>query len=408
MKQLSTKSVTNQHPRNGMARAVLVRGGAVLLCAFALSGCSTIKGWFSSDKEAALKPAELVEFSPSATVTKLWSANVGKGEGVLGARQGPAIADGKVYAAAVEGGVNAFDLQTGQSIWNYPSELRLSGGPGVGDGVVAVGSLEGDVIALDAATGAEKWRAKVGNEIIAAPAVGLGMVFVRSNDGRITAFDISNGERRWFWNHDVPMLSVRGNDAPVIGPGYVFIGNDDGSVSALAADDGVELWREVVAPQDGRTELDRMADIDGAPVLDNATLYASSFKNKTMAINAPNGQPMWLSDHGGAGKVAVAPQTLVISDNDDAVIGLFKENGAAMWTQAALARRKLTSPAIHGEYAVVGDYEGYLHWLALDDGAFVARTRASGDPLLATPQVAEGILVVQDTDGNLSAFQLGQ
>ncbi|MGY0798634.1 outer membrane protein assembly factor BamB [Lysobacter sp. A286] len=391
-----------------MARAVLVRGSALLLCALALSGCSTIKGWFSSDKEDALKPAALVEFSPSATVTKLWSANAGKGEGVLGARQGPVIADGKVYAAAVEGGVHAFDLQTGQSIWNYPSELELSGGPGVGDGVVAVGSLEGDVIALDAANGAEKWRAKVGNEIIAAPAVGLGMVFVRSNDGRITAFDINNGERRWFWNHDVPMLSVRGNDAPVIGPGYVFIGNDDGSVSALSADDGVELWREVVAPQDGRTELDRMADIDGAPVLDNTTLYASSFKNKTMAINAPNGQPMWLSDHGGAGKIAVAPQVLVISDNGDAVIGLFKQNGAAMWTQAALARRKLTSPAIQGDYAVVGDYEGYLHWLALDDGAFVARTRASRDPLLATPQVAEGILVVQDTDGNLSAFQLGQ
>lgn len=413
MKSVSMKSVPMKHASNpfvhrNLTRNVLARGGVILLCAFALSGCTTVKGWFSSDKKAALKPAELVEFSPSATVTKLWSVRAGKGEGTLGARQGPAVADGKVYAAAIKGGVQAFDLQTGAKLWSYPSELKLSGGPGVGDGVVAVGSLEGDVIALDAATGAEQWRAKVGNEIIAAPAVGLGMVFVRSNDGRVSAFDIGNGERRWFWNHDVPMLSVRGNDAPVIGPGFVFIGNDDGSVSALAADDGVELWREAIAPQDGRTELDRMADVDGAPVLDDTTLYATSFKNKTMAINAPTGQPMWVNDHGGAGRIAVAPQALVVSDGDDAVIGLYKQNGASMWTQPALARRKLTSPAIHGDYAVVGDHDGYLHWMGLDDGAFVARVRASRDPLLATPRVADGILLVQDVDGELSAFRLGQ
>ncbi|MEO6170550.1 MAG: outer membrane protein assembly factor BamB [Lysobacter sp.] len=403
MKLSATRSDA-AHARGQLA----VRVSAVLLCATALVGCSTMKGWFSSDKKKVAAPAALVEFQATAQPTKLWTASVGKGEGKIGARQGPVIADGRVYAAAVTGGVHAYDLTTGAKLWSYPSKLELTGGPGVGEGLLAVGSLNGDVIALDAATGAEKWSAKLGNEIIAAPAIGMGMVFVRSNDGRVTAFDGATGERRWFWNHDVPMLSVRGNDAPVIGPGYLFVGNDDGSVVALSANDGRALWQESVAPQEGRTELSRMADVDGAPVLDNTTLYATSYQGKTMAIDAPSGQPMWISDHGGPGRVAVAPNVLVIADRASNVHGLYKAGGSAMWTQPAMLRRNLTAPAIQGDYAVVGDLEGYLHWLSLDTGEFAARTRVGRDPLLSAPRVADGVLVVQDVGGKLSAFRLGQ
>ena len=388
--------------------ATLIRAGAIALCVASLAGCSTIKGWFGDEDDKNTEPAKLTDITPTATVSEIWSADAGKGEGLLGARQGPVVADGRVYAAAVEGGVHAFDLQTGRTVWSYESELQLSGGPGAGDGLVAIGSLEGDVIALDAATGAEKWRAKVGNEIIAAPAIGMGMVFVRSNDGRVTAFDAASGERRWFWNHEVPTLSVRGNDAPVLGPGFLFIGNDDGTVSALSAQDGRPLWDQAIAQQEGRTELDRMADVDGSPVLEDTTLYATSFKGQTMAINAPTGQPMWLSENGGPGQVAVAPSVVVVTEPSDTVFGLDKSGGSALWQQPALARRNLTAPAIHGNYAVVGDYDGYLHWLDLGTGEFAARTRAGGDALRATPVVADGILIVQNVDGELSAFRLGQ
>lgn len=398
----------NSKPKHRALAQTALRVSAVLLCMTALVGCSTMKGWFSSDKKKATAPAELVEFQATAQAARLWSANVGKGERKIGARQGPVIADGRVFAAAVKGGVHAYDLQTGARVWSYPSKLQLTGGPGVGDGVVAVGSLEGDVIALDAATGAEKWMAKVGNEIIAAPAVGMGMVFVRSNDGRITAFDAANGELRWFWNHDVPMLSVRGNDTPTLGPGYLFVGTDDGSVVALAANDGRPLWEERVAPQDGRTELTRMADVDGSPVLDDTTIYASSYKGKTMAIDAPSGQPMWVSDHGGPGRIGVGPNVLVVSDTAGNVYGLYKSGGSAMWTQPAMLRRNLTAPAIQGDYAVVGDVEGYLHWMSLDTGEFAARARVGRDRLLSAPRVADGILVVQDVGGKLSAYRLGQ
>ena len=387
-----------------------VRAGLVLLlsCAFALGGCSTLKGWFGGKSGDELKPVELTGITPSLTVSKLWTAKAGAGEGRLGARQKPAIADGRVYAAAVEGGVRAFDLQTGNSVWHYESELPLSGGPGVGDGLVVAGSLEGDVVALDAATGAEKWTAKVGNEVLAAPTIGQGMVLVRSNDGRVTAFDAASGERRWFWEHETPTLSVRGNDAPLLGPGLVFVGNDDGTLSALGLADGRLLWEQTIAAAEGRSELDRMADVDGTPVLDGTTLYASSYKKQTMAIDGPSGRPLWAHDSGGPGQVAVAADRVVVSDADGIVWGLDKASGAALWQQDALLRRNVSAPAIQGDYAVVGDYEGYLHWLKLADGAFAARVDAAGDAIRAAPVVADGILVVQSTGGELSAWRLGQ
>ncbi|MFE0499420.1 outer membrane protein assembly factor BamB [Lysobacter soli] len=395
-------------------RSMLLRTSVVLLCAASLAGCSTIKGWFGGDKKKddgkPNEPAELTDITPSVTVQKIWSANAGKGEGRIGVRQGPVVADGRVFAAAIEGGVHAFDLQTGKQVWEYRPEkkanIRLSGGPGVGEGLVVVGGLDGEVIALDASTGEEKWKAHVPNEVIAAPAIGMNSVFVRSNDGRVTAFDAASGERRWFWVQEVPMLSLRGNDGPVLGPGFVFIGNDDGTVSALSANDGRPMWEQPIAQPEGRTELDRMADVDGTPVLEGTTLFATSFKKQTLAIDAPSGRPMWSAEHGGAGRIGMASDRLVVTDPTGSVFGLDKNSGAALWSQPALARRNVTGAAVQGDFAVVADFDGYVHWLKLDDGAFAARERVGGKAVKAAPVVADGIAIVQNVNGELTAFRL--
>jgi outer membrane protein assembly factor BamB len=396
--------------------SVRVASRTVLLSAavasFALlGGCSTVKGWFGGKgkaSDAAGKPAELVEFAPSATVTRLWSAKAGGGEGHLGVRQGPAVADGRVYAAAVEGGVRAFDLQTGATVWTYASKLPLSGGPGAGDGIVAVGSLEGDVIALDASTGTEKWKAKVDNEVIAAPAIGQGLVLVHGNDGRVTAFDENTGERRWFWNRDAPALTVRGNDSPLLVPGLAFVGNDDGTLSALSLTDGRPLWDQTVAEASGRNDLERMADVDGTPSLDGITLYASSYKGTTVSIDGPSSRIQWSAHSGGPGRVGIGGDRVVVADAAGTVWALDKSTGGVLWQQPGLAHRNLAGTAVQGDYAVVGDFDGYLHWLKLSDGSFAARQRVGRDAIKAAPVVVDGVLVVQTTGGEISAWRLAQ
>lgn len=384
-------------------------GALVLACATATTGCSTVRGWFggSSDSKPN-EPNALTDISPSLGVTTLWSERVGSGEEDLGVGQGPVVDGGRVYAAAVEGGVRALDLQTGRVVWTHESKLRLSGGPGVGDGLVVVGGLDGEVIALDAASGAERWRARVTNEVIAAPAVGQGRVFVRSNDGRVTAFDAASGERRWFWNHDLPTLTVRGNDAPALGPGVLFVGNDDGTVAMLSVEDGRPLWELPVGQPEGRSELDRMADVDGTPVLDGSVIFATSHKRRTAAIDGPNGRPLWVAENGGAGRPAVAPDRVVVTEPGGSVFGLDKQSGAALWQQPALARRGVTAPAVIGEHAVVADFEGFVHFIRLDNGDFAARTRAGRAAVKAAPVVADGIVLVQNTEGGLTAFRPAQ
>jgi outer membrane protein assembly factor BamB len=391
---------------NMPSQARMARVAVVLLSAALLGGCGTIRGWFDRDEDANA-PAELAEISPTLQVQPIWSASAGKGEGRTGARQGPAIADGRVYAAALEGGVRAFDLQTGAVAWHAPSEFRLSGGPGVGDGLVVVGGLDGEVVALDAATGAQRWTAEVPNEVIAAPAIGQGVVLVRSNDGRVTAFDAATGERRWFWTSDLPLLTVRGYGEVVLAPNLAFVGTDGGELVALALQDGRELWRLPVAQQEGRTELDRMADIDGGVLLDATTLYASSYKGRTLAVDGPTGQPLWASEQGGAGRVGNGPNVVVVSDAKGTVWALDKATGSAMWQQDALARRDLSGVAVQGEHAVVGDFDGYLHWISLADGSIAARDRVGNDAIRSAPRVADGVLVVQDIEGRLRAYRVG-
>lgn len=379
---------------------------ATALAVALLSGCSTVKNLLDGrGKDRSKDPTPLVQITPSVTVSKLWGASLGKGEEHLGVAQRPAIADGRVYATAVEGGVSAFDLRSGQSVWRYASELPLTGGPGAGEGLVVVGSLEGDVIALDAATGAEKWKSKVANEVLVAPAVGGGMVFVHSNDGRVTALDAGTGERRWFYSADVPALTVRGNGAMTVGPGILFVGNDNGTLTALSMTDGGVVWTTPVAQPEGRSELERMADVDGPPVLDNTTLYATSYKNHTVAIDGPSGQLMWDRENGGPRGLGLSNSAVVVTDPDGKVWGLDKNTGSSLWQQDGLAYRSTSAPAVQGDYAVVGDLEGMVHWLRLSDGAFAARS-SMGGAITGQPAVAEDIVVVQTSNGQLAAFAL--
>jgi len=396
----------HMNPR-GHARAA-GRALVVVACIAMATGCSTVRGWFGGNDEDKVNtdPAELVEFQATATPTRIWTASVGKGDGRTGVAQAPFIADGRVYAASVRGGVRAIDLQGDRVIWHHDPGLRLSGGPGAGDGLVVAGSLDGEVMALDAETGAERWSAKVPNEVIARPAIGQGLVVVRSNDGRVTAFDAATGERRWFWVRELPPLTVRGNAPVTLAPGYAFVGTDEGGLLALSLSDGQVMWEQPVGLAEGRTELDRMADVDGAPVVDGSTVIASSYKNVTVAFEGPSGRPLWGAESGGVGGVGVAGDRVVVSDAAGTVWAIDKYVGTTYWQQPALARRNLGPAAVHGDFAVVGDFDGYLHWMRLSDGDFAARARAGRAAITGRPAVADGVLVVQNVEGDLSAWRI--
>jgi outer membrane protein assembly factor BamB len=391
-------------------------------------GLSTVKGWFGSDKGTAKlnEPVELTEIVPAVSVNRLWGTGLGDGEGKRWLRLRPTVDGGRVYAVDDQGIVRAFDAATGNVLWEAraldvkaeremkslwlrkSAEAGLTSSPGVGNGLVVVGGRNGEVVAFDAGTGAQKWSIKVTSEVLGAPLVLADKVIVRANDGRVFGLDTADGSREWVFDRGLPTLSLRGNSPPVAGHGLVYIGYDDGSVIALRENDGLRAWEQRVAEPDGRTELDRVADIDGEIQVGADEIFAASFHRQIMAISAANGRPLWTRDIGSANGLALSGDKVIVSDTDGNVWALDRSTGNAAWKQDAFARRQLTTPVIQGDYVVVGDLEGYLHWLRLSSGEVVGRARVGKEALRGTPQVSpEGVLYALSTEGELAAYQLG-
>ncbi|OGT54845.1 MAG: outer membrane protein assembly factor BamB [Gammaproteobacteria bacterium RIFCSPHIGHO2_12_FULL_63_22] len=390
-------------------------------------GCSTVKGWFgSSTKSKVNQPTELVKIASPVGVNKLWDVSLGKGEGRLWLRQRPAVNGGRVYATNDDGEVLALDAATGKQIWvanavnvektgswvkfwkRKAAEAGLTGSPGVGNGLVVVGGRNGEVIAFSADTGEKRWATRVSSEVLSAPYITDTRVIVRSNDGRVFGFDPADGTRKWVFDRGLPSLSVRGNASPVGSNGMTFIGYDDGKLVALRDLDGLLVWELAVAEPDGRTELERMADIDGEIIIDGEMLYVTSYHDKVMALSLQNGQQLWTNDTGSYAGLAVASDKVLLSDKTGNVWALDRNNGTSLWKQNVLGNRQLTSPVVHGDYAVVGDLEGYLHWIKLDTGDVAGRARIERAAVRGTPQVsAEGVLYALSNEGELAAYRLG-
>lgn len=390
-------------------------------------GCTTVKGWFGDHgAKKALKPAELTDIASPIGVRELWSVNLGGGEGRSWLRQHPTLDGGRVYAVDTGGDLMALDASSGKKLWSVEAiaavktgsklkfwhretaEIGLTSSPGVGSGMVVVGGRNGEVIAFDAATGAKRWSVKVTSEVLSAPLVLPDRIIVRSNDGRVFGLDPADGARKWVFDRGLPTLSVRGNSSPIGANGLSFIGYDDGTLVALRAEDGQKVWEQAIAEPDGRTELERMADVDGEIVLDGDTLYAASYHDKVMAVSAANGQPVWTHDVGGYSGVVLAGDKLLLTDKQGNIWALDRATGNSDWKQNLLERRQLTTPVVQGAYGVVGDLEGYLHWFKLETGDVVGRQRVEHAALRGSPQVSsDGVLYAVSNEGKLTAYRLG-
>ena len=399
------------------------RALTLLLLAAAVTGCTTIKNIFNDVKKENIEPPTLLtELTPTLNVQKIWGERIGKGAGKTGARMLPAYADGKIYAAGVDGTVAALDAASGRTLWQKRlgerhgfilhhgnNSLRWAGGPSVSGDLLVVGSLEGNVQALDAGSGADRWHVQVSSEVIAPPAIADGMVVVRTNDGRLYGLDATNGSRKWVFDRaTVPVLSLRGNAAPRIADGVVYAGEDNGKVVAVHLADGNPLWEQALSPGEGRSEIERLQDVDGAIAVADGVVYASGYRGHAVALIAQTGRPVWTHELSGYTGVAISATQVYTADADANVWALDLRTGASAWKQEGLKYRWVSEAAAQGDYVVLGDLEGYVHWLASSDGKFAARVRLSKNPIQSAPVVAGDTVYVEDVDGEIGAYRIGK
>ena len=349
-------------------------------------------------------PSPLVDFIETAKINTLWSDDVGKGTDELFIKLVPAVLENQVYIADTSGNIAALDSTTGKSLWRKDSDLSITGGPGADINLVMVGTSEGEVLSLSAETGEEVWRSTVSSEILSSPREAEDIVIVRTIDGKIFALDGNTGERLWVYDRTVPALTLRGTSTPVIANGIVIAGFDGGRVTALDLKTGKLAWETRVAISRGRSELERMVDIDTQPLIMGDVIYITTFQANVAALALETGQILWQRDISSHTEIGADGSNLYVTDEKGHVWALDRFSGASIWKQEKLQARKTTGPAVLGDKVVVGDLEGYLHWMDKATGDFVARTRVSDEALLVKPIVDNDILFAYSSDGTLAAY----
>ncbi len=380
------------------------RLGWLLIALAVLPGCKFFKG---KSKDTLEPPAALVEFKSSLRVERIWSTSTGDGVDRTGVRPRPAFSDGRIFVTDIEGGLLAYSADSGKQLWRYKSAERLVSGAEARDGLVVAGSIDGLVIAVDADSGAERWTHRVSSELVVAPVIGAEVVVARSNDGRVHGLSAADGKLLWQFDRSTPLISVRGNGPPLLAAGKVYIGYDNARVVALNVADGVLLWEQTIARPDGRTELERMNDIDGELQLIDDALYLVAYRGQITALSIDNGRPLWSRDLSSYSGVSSSGDTLYSVDDEGILWAVDRRSGSSLWRQDALAHRWMTTPQVMADHIVVGDVEGYVHWLKREDGTTAARFRVGKKGIRSTPLVVGNRVYVASVDGKLAAFQAG-
>jgi len=370
---------------------------ALLAAAVFAAGCSS-----NSSKEP--EPAELVKFDAEIQLDKVWSRSIGDGQGDTYNLLVPAVYGEQIYAADVDGLVVSMDRTTGKVNWKQDLDVSISGAVGAGYGLVLVGTLSGDVIALDVSTGEERWRSKVSSEVLSAPAINGDIVLVQTQDDRLIALEMDTGVQRWSYESAPAVLTLRGTGAPLLTNQLAIAGLSTGKVIALDTRRGLPVWEQRVAIPQGRSELERVVDIDGGLLLSGGTLYVGTYQGRAAALDVESGRVLWQRDASTYSGVALGYGSVYLSLADGTVESVDERSTTALWRNESLARRQLSAPAVFSSYVVVGDKEGYIHLLSQVDGRFVARERIDSNGVRARPVVDGDWLYVYGNGGKLVAM----
>ena len=326
-----------------------------------------------ADDDNLDQPAELEPFDSQYYLDVTWLASSGAGVEEQYVFLFPLILKEIAVTTSQDGVLNIISLETGRFVDDVTLDTIISAGVGGNEDVWLVATRDGHVIAVDAHKRREIWRTRVPSEVLAKPVIYKDMVIVRTIDGKILSLDIETGKIHWQYQRAIPDLTLRGTSEPVITRDRIFAGLADGRLIAISPENGEVIWDVALAVPTGRSEIQRLVDIDGDTQLYGRVLYAASFQGRVAAIDVDRGQFLWARDFSTHTGVIVDEKVLYSSDDNGHIWALDRLNGATLWKQDKLAHRKLTRPTIIGDYLAVGDFEGYVHLLSRYDGHFIAR-----------------------------------
>lgn len=391
----------------------------VVVLSFALSGCS----WFKLDgDEETNVPLKLESFTKEVEVKPLWNNSIGKGADDKAIRLVPGISGNRIFAAAANGTIKALQLGTGREIWRvqvrdlYGEDERenafskevdaITGGVGVNDDLLAVGTAAGEIVVLNQSDGSLAWRERTSSELLAPPQLDAEITVTHSIDGKISAFNVLDGEHLWTYSTDVPSLTLRGTSTPIVTSEYIIAGFASGRVALLNRKTGIAGFDLPIAVAQGKSDLERLVDIDGAMVVVGPRLYVAGYQGSVLAVNLNSGRVDWSHKASSVVGVGEGFGNVYLAHEDSALSAFDAVSGKVLWEVDALTYRDITTPVTAGSYVIVGDFEGYLHVIAQSDGRFVGRRKVDGKGLYSAAVTDGSQVYILSRSGKLSAYEI--
>ena len=384
----------------------LLRALALVILVATLAACQTTKDLLFRESSNAIKPNALEEFEAKFQIEKLWSDRIGKGSDEQYLKLTPTVIGEHLLVADRYGHLVATTLTSGKQEWEiHDKDVQYTGGPGGGDGLVLMGTGDGRLIAREADTGKVRWVAKVSSEVLAAPTAGSGVTVARTGDGRLYGLNSTTGAEMWVYERSVPTLTLRGVAPPVIDNDLVMAGFDNGRFAAVNLKSGKMVWESPLAIPTGRSDLERMVDVDAAPVVVGTVVYVSSFQGNVAALSITDGKILWTREISSYEELSVGDERVYVTDDKGSIWALEARTGKSVWKQEALANRFVTAAIFFQGHVVVADFEGYVHWLDAATGDFESRQQVTKDRIIAPAINAGSVLLSYSSTGQLVAMR---
>jgi outer membrane protein assembly factor BamB len=374
---------------------------ATLLGVLILSACG-------GTKTVQIPPEELTTYPAQVTWKKNWSLDAGAGDGEFYTRLQPgvipAVTDGRVFTADHKGNVMAFSIdEQPKRIWDtHLDDVVVTGGVGVGSGLVLIGTQKGILFALSQNTGEIVWRTALSSEILSAPQSDAGVVVVLTEDSRLYGLDAKSGKINWRYNHTAPLLQLRGSAPVIIDDGIVYAGFANGFVVALNLESGALLWQEAVSYPRGRSEIDRVVDVNGRMAVHDGVLYVVNYQGRAIAIDVEAQNLLWEKELSSYSGLSVNQDAVFITDDESRIWALDRHSGDTLWQQLDLRYRQLTAPSVYKNAIAVGDFEGYVHLIRASNGQLMGRIQVDSDPIHTPPITMDDSIFVLTSDGELA------
>lgn len=374
---------------------------ALSTLALILAGCSA--------NDTFEQPVPVPDIESTVDFDRVWTMSVGDGHDGDFLQLAPLYAGDVIYAASADGEVVTVSAEDGKVAWKRDLDERIFAGPGADARSLYVVTRDAELVALSSEDGSENWRVELPTEVLAAPQSNGSLVVVQTTDGRVISFDAEKGERVWQYEAQVPVLTMRTAAAPLVGGDIVIASFSNGRVIALTAETGQPVWQYEVGQPQGRTELERLVDIGGQPLVLDSAIMVVGYQGKLALVDIRSGQEIWSRNASSFYSPAIGNGNIFLASANGDVLALRGSDRRELWTLSDLAWRQITRPAVSGQYLVVGDFEGYLHVLSMEDGRLVGQSKFDSDGIRVPVQVlSNGNLLVYGNGGRLSVLKLEQ